>query len=223
MSQSIAVIPARGGSRRIPRKNIRLFHGKPIVAYSIETAKASGLFTRIVVSTDDEEIAEIGVAYGAEALIRHEALARDEVGTQEVTRAALVQMGITSPSEHIVCCIYATSPLVLPSDLLWAHALLVLRPATFCVAVCSDPLCDAGAFYWGTADNFINREKLYSSSTAIYPLPISRVCDINEERDWLRAEQMYAQAERDEQPLVHALDSSAARAARLVEEYAARA
>ena len=81
----IAVIPARGGSKRIPRKNIKEFCGKPMIAWSIETAKASGLFDHIIVSTDDAEIAEVAKQWGAEVpFIRPPELSNDYAGTTEV-------------------------------------------------------------------------------------------------------------------------------------------
>lgn len=81
----IAVIPARGGSKRIPRKNIKSFHGKHMIAWSIEAARSSGLFDRIVVSTDDTEIAEVAKAWGAEVpFMRPEALSDDHAGTTPV-------------------------------------------------------------------------------------------------------------------------------------------
>jgi len=83
-STNLCIIPARGGSKRIPKKNIKLFCGKPLISYSIETAKKSELFEKIVISTDSEEIAEIGKKYGAEILWRPRELADDYNGSIEV-------------------------------------------------------------------------------------------------------------------------------------------
>ncbi len=89
----IAVIPARGGSKRIPRKNIRLFEGKPIIAWSIEAALNAGCFDRVIVSTDDEEIAAIAKAYGAEVpFMRPTTLADDYAGTAEVVRHVIKEV-----------------------------------------------------------------------------------------------------------------------------------
>lgn len=114
----IAVIPARGGSKRIPRKNIKPFCGKPMIAWSIEAAQSSGLFERIIVSTDDAEIAEVAKQWGAEVpFIRPEELSNDHAGTTEViahaTRWALNQ----DFDVEAVCCIYATAPFVQVADL----------------------------------------------------------------------------------------------------------
>ena len=111
----IAVIPARGGSKRIPRKNIRDFCGKPIIAYSIEAAIASGLFDHIIVSTDDEEIASIAKAFGAEVpFMRPADIADDYTGTDAVVKHAIQWYQEQKYSISLVCCIYATSPLVDP-------------------------------------------------------------------------------------------------------------
>lgn len=114
----IAVIPARGGSKRIPRKNIKLFCGKPMIAWSIDAAKSSGLFERIIVSTDDAEIAEVAKQWGAEVpFMRPDELSNDHAGTIPViahaTRWALDQ-GL---DVEAVCCIYATAPFVQIDDL----------------------------------------------------------------------------------------------------------
>jgi len=114
----IAVIPARGGSKRIPRKNIKNFCGKPMIAWSIEAAKASALFDHILVSTDDAEIADIAKQWGAEVpFMRPVELSDDHAGTTEViahaTRWALEQ----GFDVEAVCCIYATAPFVQAEDL----------------------------------------------------------------------------------------------------------
>ncbi len=114
----IAVIPARGGSKRIPRKNIKDFCGKPMIAWSIEAAMASGLFDHIIVSTDDDEIAEVAKKWGAEVpFIRPAGLSNDYAGTTEViahaTQWAIKQGGLVTA----VCCIYATAPFVRAEDI----------------------------------------------------------------------------------------------------------
>jgi len=114
----IAVIPARGGSKRIPRKNIKPFCGKPMIAWSIKAAKESGLFDRIIVSTDDAEIAEVARAWGAETpFVRPPELSNDFAGTTEVVAHA-TQWALNEGLElDAVCCIYATAPLIQAEDL----------------------------------------------------------------------------------------------------------
>lgn len=114
----IAVIPARGGSKRIPRKNIMPFCGKPMIAWSIEAAKLSGLFEHIIVSTDDAEIAEVARQWGAEIpFMRPEELSNDHAGTTPVISHA-TQWALDQELEvSAVCCIYATAPFIQVDDL----------------------------------------------------------------------------------------------------------
>lgn len=108
---NIAIIPARGGSKRIPRKNIKNFCGKPMIAYSIEAALNSGCFDRVVVSTDDSEIANVAVEYGAEVpFIRPEKFSDDYSTTMDVIQHAILALNLDD--NDCVCCIYATAPFV---------------------------------------------------------------------------------------------------------------
>ena len=114
----LAVIPARGGSKRIPRKNIRLFCGKPMIAWPIEAALDSGCFDAVVVSTDDEEIAEVAREHGASVpFMRPEELADDHTGTIPVIRHAIEWHQHQGKTPKQVCCIYATAPFVRAEDL----------------------------------------------------------------------------------------------------------
>ena len=112
MDRAIAVIPARGGSKRIPKKNIKPFQGKPLIAYSIETALQSKLFDKVVVSTDDEEIAKIATEYGAEVLHRPKALADDYTGTDAVAEHAIAYFQEKGERFDYLCTLYATAPLL---------------------------------------------------------------------------------------------------------------
>lgn len=114
----IAVIPARGGSKRIPRKNVKLFCGKTMIAWSIEAARESGLFDHIVVSTDDAEIAEIAKGHGAEVpFMRPLALSDDHTGISPVVAHAIEWYREHGHMPDPVCCIYATAPFVTAADL----------------------------------------------------------------------------------------------------------
>ncbi len=110
---NLCIIPARGGSKRIPRKNIKDFLGKPIIAYSIETALASGLFDEVMVSTDDEEIAVIGEKFGAKVpFIRSTQNANDHATTADVLEEVLNNYKtVLNKSFDYACCLYPTSPL----------------------------------------------------------------------------------------------------------------
>ena len=111
--KNIAIIPARGGSKRIPRKNIKLFMGKPIIAYSIEAALQSGLFDEVMVSTDDKEIAEIACKYGAQVpFMRSAEMSNDYAGTADVILEVLQMYKEQGREFETVCCIYSTAPFV---------------------------------------------------------------------------------------------------------------
>lgn len=114
----LAIIPARGGSTRIPRKNIKTFCGKPIIAWSIEIAIASGCFDRIVVSTDDDEIAAVAESYGASVPFRRPSdLSGNHTGTMPVVRHAIEWLREHDEHPQFVCCIHATAPLMRSEDL----------------------------------------------------------------------------------------------------------
>lgn len=114
----IAIIPARGGSKRIPRKNIKPFCGKPMIAWSIEAAKSSGLFERVIVSTDDAEIAEVASQLGAEVpFMRPAELSNDHAATTEVIAHATQWALDQGLDVEAACCIYATAPFVQTDDL----------------------------------------------------------------------------------------------------------
>jgi pseudaminic acid cytidylyltransferase len=113
MSKCVAIIPARVGSKRIPRKNIKNFHGIPLIAYSIEVALKSGLFDKVIVSTDDEEIADVAKLYGAEIpFIRPKELADDFTGTGDVIKHTLNFLKENGEYYDYACTIYATAPLL---------------------------------------------------------------------------------------------------------------
>lgn len=122
---AICVIPARGGSKRVPRKNVAPFCGRPMIAWSIGAAIGSGVFARVVVSTDDAEIAEVARAAGAEVpFLRPADLASDTASTIGVMRHAIGVLCEAGPRPDVVCCIYATAPFLSAEDLRAAHYLL---------------------------------------------------------------------------------------------------
>ncbi len=178
---TIAIIPARSGSVRIPGKNIRKFHGKPIIAYAIEAARSSGLFDEIVVSTDSAEYVAVAKAYGAKAHMRARRLAKDEVGTQEVARAVLewwlVNRGERAVPE-LACCIYPATPLLTSSDLIVGLAALDGYYAYV-----------PGLYYFGPSKAFLDGIPLDAGREV--PYPQGRYIDINTEEDWQRAERLY--------------------------------
>jgi pseudaminic acid cytidylyltransferase len=132
----IAVIPARGGSKRIPRKNIRQFAGKPMLAYAISAAQQSGLFDHIVVSTDDQEIAELARREGAETpFVRPSELADDYSTTVSVVAHAIQAIESMGWKIDFVCCIYPCVPFIDATDLSEALTLLESTGANYCLPV----------------------------------------------------------------------------------------
>ena len=222
---TVAVIPARGGSKRIPRKNIREFAGKPIIAYSIEAALKSQLFDRIIVSTDDEEIASVSQHYGAEVpFMRPAELSDDYTGTNAVTKHALDWLNANGQHVDYACCIYATAPFIQMRYLKEGYERLLGSGKLFVFSVTSFPFPiqraikinkqgevvafhpenyyvrsqdleeafhDAGQFYWGRAEAFLEDVMPYSPVSLPVILPRYLVQDIDTPEDWLRAEYMY--------------------------------
>ena len=114
----IAIIPARGGSKRIPRKNIKLFFGKPVIAYSIAAAIESGCFDEVIVSTDDDEIAEIARQFGAKVpFMRNVNISDDITPLKDVMRDVIGWYQNSGQSVSHICCVYATAPLIRAIDI----------------------------------------------------------------------------------------------------------
>jgi pseudaminic acid cytidylyltransferase len=137
---NIAIIPARGGSKRIPRKNIKLFDGKPMIAYAINAAEASGLFEHIVVSTEDEEIAAIAREWGAETpFARPAELANDYTATVPVIAHGIKACRALGWKFERVCCIYPAVPLIQVDDLVGSLTRLIDSGADYCFPVTTFP------------------------------------------------------------------------------------
>lgn len=134
----LAVIPARGGSKRIPHKNIKEFCGKPIIAWSIEAALNSGCFDRVIVSTDDAEIADVAREWGAEVpFMRPEELSDDYTGTVPVIRHAIEWFEERGLNFEYVCCIYATAPFVTAEDIQKGFEILTSTGSAYAFSVTS--------------------------------------------------------------------------------------
>ncbi|MGD9178899.1 MAG: pseudaminic acid cytidylyltransferase [Desulfobacterales bacterium] len=136
----VAIIPARGGSKRIPRKNIKTFAGQPIIAYSINAAITSNLFDRIILSTDSEQIAEVGSSYGAEVpFMRPAELSDDFTGTAEVLIHSLNWLTENDKFYPYFCCIYPTAPFLEKEYLVKGFDILRKNNATSAFSVTSFP------------------------------------------------------------------------------------
>jgi len=222
---NIAIIPARGGSKRIPRKNINDFCGKPMIAWSIEAALKSHCFDRVIVSTDDQEIAEVAQKYGAEVpFIRPSELANDFAGTIPVVKHATEWLIQHQQKPSLVCCLYATAPFVTTEDLQRGLKQQQQTNADYTFTVTSYPFPiqraikitpqnsvemfspeyfntrsqdleeayhDAGQFYWGKADAWLEEKIIFSPESTPLVLPRHRVQDIDTPEDWERAEMMF--------------------------------
>jgi len=129
---AIAIIPARGGSKRIPKKNIKEFFGKPLIAYSIKVALASKLFEKVIVTTDDEAIAKIAKEYGAEVpFLRPKELSDDFTGTGDVIEHAIKELESQGEKYEYICTIYATAPLLQKEYLVEGYTKLSLSDAKY--------------------------------------------------------------------------------------------
>lgn len=137
---NLCIIPARGGSKRIPRKNIKPFCGQPMIAYSIQAALQSACFDAVIVSTDDADIADIAQTYGAEApFIRPTQIADDHATTAAVIRHAIETLMLDDIQPEYVCCVYATAPFVQAGDIQRGLALLQNSGADYAFSVTTFP------------------------------------------------------------------------------------
>lgn len=217
----ICIIPARGGSKRIPRKNIARFNGKPLIAWSIETALASDLFSNVVVSTDDAEIADISREFGAETPFMRDAfIADDHATTADVILDALDRL----PVSQTACCLYPTAPMVIAKDLKDAHQTLVTNEADSVISVTEydfhplrafekttdkrlqfnwpehansrsqdlpELIHDAGAFYFFDVKAFREQKTLVMNNTMPFPIPRNRAVDIDTPEDFEFAKHLH--------------------------------
>jgi len=135
---NICVIPARGGSKRIPRKNIKAFNGRPIIAYSIKAALESNCFDHVIVSTDDNEIAEAAKKYGAKVpFIRPAELSNDYAGTIPVIKHSIEWLEGHNNTIDNVCCLYATAPFIQSQTIFKAFQQLQESKSDYCFSVTS--------------------------------------------------------------------------------------
>jgi len=223
----LAVIPARGGSKRIPRKNIKMFHGQPMIAWSVQAAMDSGCFDEVWVSTDDEEIAAVAQAYGAKVpFLRPAHLSDDFATTADVMSHAVEEFDkLNHTLPDYICCLYATAPFVVRADL--AQGLEKIKnnsdlnyvfsattypfPIQRAIKLNADDTVemfsphyfnsrsqdleeawhDAGQFYWGTAEAWLNKAMIFAAQSSVVELPRFRVQDIDTQEDWDRAEWLF--------------------------------
>ena len=221
---NIAIITARGGSKRIPRKNIKDFLGKPLISYSIEAAISSGIFDEVMVSTDDREIADIAMSFGAKVpFFRSEKTSDDFATTVDVIAEVLEKYKSLERNFSNFCCIYPTAPFL--TDYKLKNSLILFESSEgdtlFSMCRFGYPIqrsfqakgsfvemiwpenypkrsqdlepCfhDAGQFYWGKVDIFLERLTLFGEKTVGFELSELEVQDIDNPVDWDIAELKY--------------------------------
>lgn len=219
--KNLCIIPARGGSKRIPRKNIKFFLGRPIIAYSIDATLKSGLFDEVMVSTDDEEIAFISKQYGARVpFMRSEETSNDYATTADVLNEVLSRYDDLGQHYDNICCFYATAPLVQPTDVVAAYehlnsgdfqSVYPVVPFSYPIWRCLDVLEDGTMKrHWPEFENsrsqdlpieyhdtgtfyWYNVERWRANKGKIGAIIVdeTRVQDIDTEIDWKLAEMKY--------------------------------
>lgn len=214
----VAIIPARGGSKRIPKKNIREFNNKPIIAWSIQAALESGCFDRVIVSTDSKEIASTAKLFGAEVpFLRDKNLSDDYTSTLPVISDAISRL---EDEIEFACCIYPTAPFVKPDDISKALKIITEQKVDFVFTATKynypiqralrldqdgtvsmlqpdqenvrsqdleDTFHDAGQFYWGRSDAWLEGRPILNNSRILEVLELHSQ-DIDTEDDWRKAE-----------------------------------
>ena len=220
-NRALCVIPARGGSKRIPRKNVKDFLGKPLIAYSIEAALNSGVFERVIVSTDDALIADVAVKFGAQVPFMRDAALSDDYATSSDT---VVDAATRLGGYPYVCCLYATAPLITGEILREAYgnfeeaeceflfsatefgfpiqrairlgedgAVSMFYPQ-FALTRSQDlerAYHDAGAFYFGRREAWLEKKTIFAPHSRAFLLPRNLVCDIDTPEDFEFAQKLY--------------------------------
>ncbi|HEY6529822.1 MAG TPA: pseudaminic acid cytidylyltransferase [Cellvibrionaceae bacterium] len=221
----LAVIPARGGSKRIPRKNMKLFLGQPIINYSITAALESKLFDAVVCSTDDSEIAQVAVECGAHVPFTRPAdLSDDHTITADVIAHAVQHFQTQGQVLESVCCLYATAAFVTAQQLRDSYNLFAREQCNFVFSATpfdfpiqraiylnehqrvemfypeyaltrsqdlKPAYHDAGQFYWGTANAWLEKRRIFAPESAAFIVPSHEVQDIDTLDDWRRAELLF--------------------------------
>ena len=221
----VCIIPARGGSKRIKKKNIKLFNQKPIISYSIKKAFQSNCFDRIICSTDSKAIASIAKEYRAETpFLRPLKISDDKTPITSVVAHAIDYLKKKGDKIDIVCCIFPTAPLMKVKDIQQSFKTIKKNKIDYCfsatkysfpiqrsIKIRKDKKCemfypemfykrsqdlqeayhDAGQFYWGKADTWLNHKLIFSTKSFPYVIPNFRVQDIDTHEDWKNLELKY--------------------------------
>lgn len=221
MVSNLAIIPARGGSKRIPGKNIKLFAGKPIISYSIMACLESELFEQVVVSTDSPEIAEIAQSYGARVpFLRDPSISDDHTGLLQVIKDAIERTIGSAPPPSRVIAVLPTSPFLTPQILRDSLGVLDETNCEYVFAAAEyqypiqralrqngqmffpehrfsrsqdlEPaIHDAGQFYWGRTQAFLDLRNIFSELSKPFIVPREVAVDIDTPEDWEYAELLF--------------------------------
>lgn len=218
----VALIPARGGSKRLPRKNILEIGGLPMLVHPIKAAQASGLFDRIIVSTEDAEIADVAKQYGAEVIVRPQQIAEDRSTVVQVCIHALE----TCPEIDLVCCIYATAVLLKPQTIVDSYSLFGVEPeADFVMGVSEyehppvqalkrdsngfltylwpewknvqsqfhpQTVVSNGTLYWARREALLQEKSFYGRRLKGFIVPYEQTTDIDTEKDLIKIVSRFA-------------------------------
>ena len=213
VSKKIAVIIARGGSKRIPKKNIKIFCGKPIIEIVIKTIKASKVFDEIIISTDDARIAKIAEKKGIKVpFLRPRSLANDYADTISVMKHAVNNFNPNNSIDNIYCCIYPTSVFMTKQDLVLSSREFKKSKPSFLFAATDFEYPfqllnkkyyfkrtqdlkvlyhDTGQFYWGSKKSWKNEKMIFGNKSKAFLIPNHRVTEIDTLNDWKRAEKLF--------------------------------
>ena len=216
---NIALIIARAGSKRIKKKNIKFFFGKPVIAYSIKTALNSKIFSRVIVSTESNRISEISKKYGAEiAFKRPKKLADDKTSTISVIKHAINKLSLNKKKIN-VCCIYPVAPLLTRKILISGYNKFQKLNADFLVTVLKKKKArnrfffinkngflyetknknktlyqDAGQFYWGKSKSILKFSSMFKGRVVPLIITEKNGIDVNTSKDWKKLTNLYRQS-----------------------------
>ena len=212
---NIAIIPARGGSKRIKNKNFKNFFGRPIITYSIDLAKKSKLFSEIIVSTDNKKIMKISKKQGATILFkRPKYLSKDNAPIIDVIAHSIKRLRKLRLKPSNVCCIFPVSPLIKKNTLKKSlqilknkrlnyvfpvtknthsnqNQLFVSKNKTLLKNKKENKFFDAGQFYWGRAKAWENKIEIFSSKSGVIELNSKKTIDVNYISDWNRLKTIF--------------------------------
>ena len=212
---NIAIITARGGSKRIKNKNIKNFFGKPIIAYSINLALKSKIFKEVIVSTNDKKIMQISKKYGAKVLFkRPNNLSKNGVPIVDVISHALKKISKKNLKPSFVCCIFPVSPFITKKILVSSYNTLKKKKLNYIFPVTrktysnqnklyiykkkisknkkkSQTFFDAGQFYWGSETAWKKKLNIFGLNSGIMYLSSKKFLDVNNMKDWKILEKNY--------------------------------